>query len=101
MSDDESEPEPNQGGQSGAHQKVPAAVRKLYDSFTGALNPSRRVAREADATLPRSRLRYARWTSINHLPPEPTTLRKPQASLEWQIGSARAQAKLTGNSRAR
>ena len=27
------------------------------------LNSSRRVAREADATLPRSRLRCARWTS--------------------------------------
>ena len=35
-SDDESAPELDQGGQSGAHQEVPVAVRKLYDSFTGA-----------------------------------------------------------------
>ena len=35
-SDDESEPEPDQGGQSGAHQEVPSAVQKLYDSFTDA-----------------------------------------------------------------
>ena len=35
-SDDESGPELKQRGQSGAHQEVPAAVRKLYDSFTGA-----------------------------------------------------------------
>ena len=39
-SDDESEPEPEQGGQSGAHQEVPAAVRRLYDSFTGAPQPT-------------------------------------------------------------
>ena len=38
-SDDESRPEIDQGGQSGAHQEVPAAVRKLYDSFTGAPQP--------------------------------------------------------------
>ena len=35
-SDNESGPELDQGGQSGAHQEVPAAIRKLYDSFTGA-----------------------------------------------------------------
>ena len=34
-SDDESKPELDQDGQSGAHQDVPAAVRKLHDSFTG------------------------------------------------------------------
>ena len=38
-SDDESEQEPDQGGLSGAHHKVPATVRKLYDSFTGAPQP--------------------------------------------------------------
>ena len=38
-SDDESESEPDQGGHSGAHQEVPAAVRKLYDSFTDAPQP--------------------------------------------------------------
>ena len=36
-SDEKSESEPDQGGQSSAHQQVPAAGRKLYDSFTGAL----------------------------------------------------------------
>ena len=35
-SDDESELEPDQGGQSGAHQEAQAAVRKRYDSFIGA-----------------------------------------------------------------
>ena len=35
-SDNVSEPELDQGGQSGAYQEVPAAVRKLYDSFAGA-----------------------------------------------------------------
>ena len=34
--DDDSEPKLDQGGQSGAHQEVPATVQKLYDSFTGA-----------------------------------------------------------------
>ena len=38
-SDDESEPKPDQDGQSSAHQKVPAAVRQLYESFTGAPPP--------------------------------------------------------------
>ena len=38
-SDGESEPELDQRGQSGAHQEVPAAVRKLYDSFTGTPQP--------------------------------------------------------------
>ena len=54
-SDDEGEPELDQGGQSSAHQEVPAAVRKLYDSFTGAPQPIMQL--KAYATLPRSRLR--------------------------------------------
>ena len=38
-SDIERDPEPDQGCQSGAHQEVPATVRKLYYSFTGASRP--------------------------------------------------------------
>ena len=81
-SDDESEPAPDQGDQSGAHQEVPAAVRKLYDSFTGA-----------PQSITQSRMRSGRDTpslqalmhavDVNHLPPEPTTLREAQASPEW------------------
>ena len=69
-SDYESEPEPDQGDQSGAHQEIPATVRKLYDSFTGAPQP-----------ITQSRTGSGR--DINHLPPEPTTLREAQASSEW------------------
>ena len=43
-SDDESEPELDQGGKSGAHQEVSAAVQKLYDPYPAPLNPSCRVA---------------------------------------------------------
>ena len=97
-SDDEKEPELEQGGQSGAHQAVPAAVRRLSDSFTNALNPSRRVAREADVTLPRSRLRSARWTSTicHQSRPRSAKHRRP-----GMVGSARGNSKWTGNSRAR
>ena len=81
-SDDESEQEPDQSGQSGAHQKVPAAVRKLYDSFTGAPQPitqSRtRSGRDADSLQA-----PMRTVDVNNLRPEPTTLRKAQASPEW------------------
>ena len=38
--DEESGPEPDQSVQNAAHQGVPAAVRKLYDSFTGAPQPT-------------------------------------------------------------
>ena len=81
-SDDESEPEPDQGGQSGAHQEVPAAVRKLYDSFTGApqpitQSPTRNGHNTASLQVP------MRAADVNHLPPEPTTLREAQASPEW------------------
>ena len=63
LSKHENEPELDQGGQSGAHQELPAAVQNCTTRSRVPLNPSRRVAREADATLPRSRLRCARWTS--------------------------------------
>ena len=81
-SDDQSEPEPDQSVQSGTHQKVPAAVRKLYDSFTGAFQPiaqslTRRGHNAASLQAP------TRVMDVNHLPPEPTTLREAQASLEW------------------
>ena len=38
-SDDKREPELDQSGQSGAHQEIPAAVRKLYYSFTCTPQP--------------------------------------------------------------
>ena len=80
-SDDESEPELDQGGQSSAHQEVPAAVRKLYDSFTGApqsITQSRtRSGRDAFSLQAPMRA-----VDVDHLPPEPTSLRKAQASPE-------------------
>ena len=52
-SDDEIEPKPDQSGRSGADQEVPAAVRKLYDSFTGApqLITQSRTRSRRDAAL--------------------------------------------------
>ena len=80
--DDESEPELDQGGQSGAYQEVPAAVRKLYDSFTGAPQPitqSRTRSRRDTASLQAP----MRAVDVNHLTPESTTLCEAQASSEW------------------
>ena len=81
-SDNESEPEPDQGGHSGGHQEVPVAVRKLHDSFTGASQPieQSRTSSGRDATSLQAPMRAV---DANHLPPEPTTLRKAQASPEW------------------
>ena len=99
-SDDKSGPEPDQDGQSGAHQEVTAAVRKLYDSFTGAPQPitqSRTRSGRGVASLQTP----MRVVDFKHLPPEPTTLREAQASPEkpnWQ--RARKKAKWTYNSRA-
>ena len=80
-SDDESEPEPDKGGQSGTHQEVPAAVRKLYKSFTGAPQPitQSRTRSGRDAVSLQVPMRAV---DINNLPPEVTTLRKAQASPE-------------------
>ena len=81
-SDDEIELDLDQGGQSGAHQEVPAAVRKLYDSFTGASQPitQSRTRSELDAASLQAPMRAV---DVKHLPPEPTTLREAQASPEW------------------
>ena len=81
-SDDESEPEPNQGGQSGAHQEVPATVRNLCDSFTGAPQPitQSRTRSGRDAALLKAQMRAL---DVNNLQPESTTLREEQASPEW------------------
>ena len=81
-SDDESELELDQGGQSGAHQEVPAAVRKLYNSFTGAPQPitQSRTRRGRDVASLQAPMRTV---GVNHLPPEPTTLREAQTSPEW------------------
>ena len=81
-SNDESEREPDQGGQSGAHQEVPSAVRKLNDSFTGAPQPitQSRTRSGRDAASLQAPMRAV---DVNHLPPEPTTLREAQTSPEW------------------
>ena len=81
-SGDESEPESDQVGQSSAYQEVPAAVRKLYNSFTGAPQPitQSRTRSGRDAALLQAPMRAV---DVNHLPPEPTTLRETQASPEW------------------
>ena len=81
-SDDESEPEPYQGGHSGAHQRVPAVVRKLYDSFTGApqLTTQSRTRSGRDAASLQAPMRAV---DVNHLPLELTTLRRVQSSREW------------------
>ena len=98
--DSESEPGPDQGGQSGAHQEVPAAVQKLYDSFTGPSQPitQSRTRSGRDAASLQAPIRAV---DVNHLPPEPTTLYEAQASRNGQIGNARGIEKWSGNSRAR
>ena len=71
-----------QGGQSGDHQEVPAAVRRLYDSFTGAPQPitqSRTKSGRNAASLQAA----IRAVDVNHLPPELTTLHEALASPEW------------------
>ena len=94
-SDDESEPKPDQGGQSGAHQEVPAAVRKLYHSFTGAPQPitQSRTRSGRDAASLQGPMRAV---DANHSPPEPTTLRGAQASAEWPNWHARGKSEMDG-----
>ena len=84
-----------------------ASIRRYRSPFENCttrlpalLNPSRRVVREADATLPRSRLQCARWTSIIYRWSRPRSVkhRRPRND---PTGSARAKAKWTGNTRAR
>ena len=95
LSEDESEPEPDQGGQRGAHQEVPAAVRKLYDSFTGAPQPitqSRTRSGRAAASLQTPMC----MVDVSPLPPEPTTIRKAQASSEWPNWQRARKSKMDG-----
>ena len=94
-SDDESESELEQGGQSGAHQEVPVAVRKLYDSFTGAPQPiTQNCTRSGrDAASPQPPMRAV---DVNHLSPEPTTLREAQASPEWPNGQRACKREMYG-----
>ena len=80
-SDDKSGLELEQGGQSGAHQEVPSAVRKLYDSFTGAPPPFTRSCTRSGRDVA-SLQAPMRAVDVNHLPSEPTTLREAQASPE-------------------
>ena len=81
-SDDESEPELEQGGQSGTYQEVPTAVRKLYASFTGVPQPmmQSRTRSGRDAASFKVPMRAV---DVNHLPSEPTKIREAQASPEW------------------
>ena len=73
--------------------------RPPYENCTthlpAPLNPSRRVARKAYATLPRSRLRCARWTSIiyDRSQPRSAKYRRPR---DGQIGSAREKSEMDG-----
>ena len=99
-SDDESELVLDQGDQSGAHQEE---YRPPYENCTtrlpASLNPSRRVAREVDATLPApgSDARGGRQpfaTGADHAPR--STGVPGMAKL-----APRGKVKWTGNSRAR
>ena len=73
--------------------------RPPYENCTtrlpAPLNPSRRVAREADATLPRSRLRCARWTSIIYHRGRPRSA-KHRLPRNGRIGSARGKSEMSG-----
>ena len=89
-SDDESKPELDQGGQSGAHQEVQAPVRELYDSFTGAPQPitQRRTRSGRDAASLQAPMRAV---DVSNLSSEPTTLREAQTSPEWPNSQRLAQ----------
>ena len=63
-SDDESEPELDLAGQSGAHQEVPAAVRALYYSLTGVPQPITRPKSSPSSHAPLS-------PAHTHLPARP------------------------------
>ena len=95
LSDHENEPELDQGGQSGDHEELPAAVQKLYHSFTSAPQPiaQSRTRSGRDAASLQAPMRAV---DVNHLPPEQT--RRPQ---NGEIGSARGKTKCRGNSRAK
>ena len=73
--------------------------RPPYENYTtrlpAPLNPSSRVAREADATLPRSRLRCARSTSIIYHRSRPRSAkhRRPRTG---QVGSAHGKNEMEG-----
>ena len=73
--------------------------RPPYENCTtglpAPLNPSRRVAREVGATLPRSRLRRARWTSIIYRRGRPRSA-KHRRPRNGQIGSAHGKSKMDG-----
>ena len=99
-SDGESMPELDQVGHSGAHQEVPATVRKLYDLFTRAPQPitQSRTRSGRDATSLQAPMRAV---EVNHLPPEPLRSAKQRRPRNAQTGSAREKAKWTENSRAR
>ena len=66
--------------------------RPPYENCTACLpaplNPSRRVARKENTTLPCSRLRCARWTSINYHQSRPRSTKHTRPRND-QISSAR------------
>ena len=95
-SDDESELEPDQGGQSGAHQEVPAAVRKLYDTFTGSPQPTTQ-SRSRSGRDAASLQAPMRAVDVNHLPPEPTTLREAVPGMaKWAARVEKQSGRATG-----
>ena len=100
LSDDESESELDQGGPSGAHQEIPAAVRKLYNSFIGTPQSiaQSRTRSGRDATSLQAPMRAV---DVNHLLPEPSTLREAQASPESPNSQRARKSEMDGNSRAR
>ena len=86
-SDDDSESELEQGGQSGAHQEVPAAVRKLYDSFTGDPQPTTqsRTRSGRDAASFQAPMRAWTLTIFHRSRPLSAKHKRPR---NGQIGSA-------------
>ena len=94
-SDDESKLALEQGGKNGAHQEVPAAVRKLYDSFTGShqLITQSRTRSGPDAASLQAPMRAVH---VNHLPPESTALRETQASPKWPNWQRARKIKMDG-----
>ena len=73
-------------------QRVPAAVRQLYNSFTGQPHPSTQSRTRSGKSLAQDDPSIALFAagqgvptygSATQLDPEPTTMREAQASSEW------------------
>ena len=86
----------NRKNQVTPRMKVPTAVRKLYDSFTGKPHPPARSRMRSGRSNDQDNSSIALYGAMHQLGPEPATMSEAKASPEWPYWKSATKREMDG-----